>query len=169
MAPPRSDVLCPNCGHGFDSATSVIRHLNHAYSSCSRWFISNNRIPLSTPVTVNENSTINPSTYIDTRGTSIKYPFAGHVFNRCHSFMENLRSNTFSEESAENIFHPFASRDEWQLASFLSRAELSMKFVDEFLSLDLVRALLRRHPVEANCQGHSTHDAPSELKTRKSS
>ena len=25
-----------------------------------------------------------------------------------------------------------------------------MKFVDEFLSLDLVRALLRHHPVEAN-------------------
>ncbi|KAF9777296.1 hypothetical protein BJ322DRAFT_1135060 [Thelephora terrestris] len=72
---------------------------------------------------------------------SIKYPFAGHIFNQSGGFMENFYTDKFSEERASNLHYPFASRGEWQLGSFLSRAELSLKFIDEFLSLDLIKGL----------------------------
>ena len=52
--------------------------------------------------------------------------------------MEGFHADEFSEERSQNIFYPFSSKGEWQLASFLSRTGLSMRFVDEFLSLDLV-------------------------------
>ena len=38
----------------------------------------------------------------------------------------------------ENLYYPWASRQEWELASFLLRSSLSMAAIDQFLSLDLV-------------------------------
>lgn len=138
MAPARSTVLCPNCGHEFDSTTSVMRHLNHPYSSCTHWFISKNQTPPS-QAPASGDFVVNSCTSADTRGVSIKYPFAGHVHNRSHGFMDTFYTDKFAEERIENPYYPFASRAEWELASFLSRADLSMKFIDEFLSLELVR------------------------------
>ena len=40
----------------------------------------------------------------------------------------------------EILYYPFASRQDWQLASWLLWLRLSMAAIDEFLSLDLVRA-----------------------------
>jgi hypothetical protein len=140
MAPVRSEVICPNCGHGFDSTASIMRHLNHLYSSCTHWFISKDQ-PLPSQPPMDEGFSTNPCTDIDTRGVSIKYPFAGHVHGHSHSFMESFHTDKFSEEWIKNPYYPFSSRGDWQLASFLSRANLSMKFIDEFLSLELVCVL----------------------------
>lgn len=140
MAPVRSPVFCPNCGHEFDSTASVMRHLNHPYSSCARWFISKDpTLPSQSPAS--EDPTTNNHTYTDTRGASVKFPFSGHVHNRSCGFMDNFHADKFSEERAQNPYYPFASKGEWQLASFLSRANLSIKAIDEFLSLELVRIL----------------------------
>ena len=37
-----------------------------------------------------------------------------------------------------NPYHPFLSRDEWEIAEFLSCSGLLMGLVDNFLSLNLV-------------------------------
>ena len=137
MTTARGEVLCPSCGHGFDSITSVMCHLNNPRSSCARWFISKDQAPFSQPP-VDQDPAANAHFYPSTRGTSMKYPFAGHVFGRSRNFMDNFHTDKFSEERASHPYYPFASSGEWELASFLSRADLSMKFIDEFLSLELV-------------------------------
>lgn len=52
--------------------------------------------------------------------------------------METFHTDRFSERRSENIYYPFASREEWELGAFLTRADLSMSVIDEFLSLGLV-------------------------------
>jgi hypothetical protein len=41
----------------------------------------------------------------------------------------------------KNLYYPFASRDEWELAAFLLRSDLSLASIDSFLSLKLVSVL----------------------------
>ena len=136
MAPTRREVCCPNCQMKFKDPSAVIQHLNHPYSSCACWFVSSNTStnppPAPTP------SHAHTSTLKDAGGTSVEFPFAGHVFSHSGGFMENFHADKFSEERTQNPFYPFSSKGEWQLAAFLSRTGISMSFIDEFLSLDLV-------------------------------
>ncbi|KAG2752786.1 hypothetical protein P692DRAFT_20723352 [Suillus brevipes Sb2] len=41
----------------------------------------------------------------------------------------------------DNLYYPFASRQDWELGSFLLCSSLSMAALDEFLGLELVKAL----------------------------
>jgi hypothetical protein len=38
----------------------------------------------------------------------------------------------------DNIFYPFVSKQDWEIALWLGQSNLSMDSVDEFLSLELV-------------------------------
>lgn len=133
MAPISREVSCPNCPLTFRDSSAVIQHLNHPYSSCARWFVSTTNLP-SAPVPNYASTTA----FNDPGGTSTKFPFAGHVFSRSDGFMDHFHADKFSDERSQNMFYPFSSKGEWQIASFLSRTGLSMRFIDEFLSLDLV-------------------------------
>jgi hypothetical protein len=129
----RRMAYCPNCQIMFDSPSAVIQHLNHPYSSCARWFI-----PVHTPENLPPAPPAPAPVFKNSGGTSIKFPNAGHVFNHSDGFMGDFHADKFSGERSQNVFYPFSSKGEWQLASFLSRTGLSMRFVDEFLSLDMV-------------------------------
>jgi hypothetical protein len=67
-----------------------------------------------------------------------KHPTSGSVYGRGETFMDQCDKDTFAERRKGNLFYPFASRDEWELASFLLRSRLSMTAVDRFLKLKLV-------------------------------
>jgi len=54
------------------------------------------------------------------------------------TFMDLFNEDTYAEERHHNIYYPFASQAEWQLASFLLKSGLSMVALDEFFKLDLV-------------------------------
>ncbi|KIK27112.1 hypothetical protein PISMIDRAFT_47509, partial [Pisolithus microcarpus 441] len=54
------------------------------------------------------------------------------------TFMDKFFADEYSELRKENIFYPFASREDWQIASWLLRSHLSMAAIDSFLSLELV-------------------------------
>ena len=58
------------------------------------------------------------------------------------TFMMEFDNDRFSNEHNDNLYYPFASRDEWELASFLLRSNLSMAAIDRFLLLKLVRSFL---------------------------
>jgi hypothetical protein len=137
MSPTRQGTYCPNCQVTFNDPSSVIQHLNHLYSSCARWLLPGhtltNTSPAPTPCT---------SALIDPVTTSIEFPTTGRVFDHSGGFMGDFHADKFSEERSQNMFYPFSSKREWQLALFLSRSGLSMRIVDEFLSLDLVSAML---------------------------
>jgi hypothetical protein len=52
--------------------------------------------------------------------------------------MDRCDKDRFTEMRKGHLYYPFASRDEWELASFLLRSSLSMAAVDRLLKLKLV-------------------------------
>ena len=56
--------------------------------------------------------------------------------------MDVFDADPCAEKRKDNLYYPFASRQEWEIASFLLCSSLSMSAVDEFLSLNLVSSLL---------------------------
>jgi hypothetical protein len=71
-----------------------------------------------------------------------EYNGAARTFGPGTTFMQQFECDEFAEERTQNLFYPFASRAEWELAAFLLRSDLSLAALDMFLSLDLVSALL---------------------------
>ncbi|KIJ08531.1 hypothetical protein PAXINDRAFT_88737 [Paxillus involutus ATCC 200175] len=67
------------------------------------------------------------STAYDARGTT---------------FMEAFNADQFTDiRNQENLYYPFVDRRDWEVGSFLLTSSLSMKAIDKFLSLDLIKSL----------------------------
>ena len=69
------------------------------------------------------------------------FPNAGHIFHLGPGFLSSFLNDKDADACLGSPYHPFLSKGEWEIAKFLSCSGLSMKLVDEFLSLDLVSAL----------------------------
>ena len=52
--------------------------------------------------------------------------------------MDEFEDDEHAAMREDNLYYPWASRPEWELASFLLCSSLSMAAIDQFLSLDLV-------------------------------
>ncbi|KAJ7263198.1 hypothetical protein B0H12DRAFT_1001291, partial [Mycena haematopus] len=48
----------------------------------------------------------------------------------------------YAAERVHNIYYPFASKAEWQLAAFMLRSGMTTSDIDEFMGLELIRACL---------------------------
>jgi hypothetical protein len=70
------------------------------------------------------------------------YPGASKIFGSGPTFMDNFDNDQFSKERQVHSHYPFASKDEWQMASFLLRSDLSMAALDQFFKLELVGDLI---------------------------
>lgn len=66
------------------------------------------------------------------------YPGAAQTFGGAATFMDLFDADPHSNKRRDHPYYPFASRGEWQLASFLLRSDLSMNAIDKFLKLELV-------------------------------
>ena len=84
------------------------------------------------------------------------HPNVPSVYPGGTTFMDQFFNDEYSRFRHENIYYPFASEVDWQLASWLLRSHLSMAAIDTFLSLKLVRCLfsififrLKRNPDNA--------------------
>ena len=66
------------------------------------------------------------------------YPGAAQTFGRAATFMDLFDADPHSNKRRDHPYYPFASRGEWQLASFLLCSDLSMNAIDKFLKLELV-------------------------------
>ncbi|KAF8213514.1 hypothetical protein K438DRAFT_1902566 [Mycena galopus ATCC 62051] len=49
-----------------------------------------------------------------------------------------MAKDEFASRRKENLYYPFASQAEWQMASFLLRSGMTMRDIDDFLKLQLV-------------------------------
>lgn len=67
-----------------------------------------------------------------------KFPGAAEIFGASATFMDQFDQDPYSVERTNNVFYPFASRSEWELASYLLHSNLSMASIDKYLSLTLV-------------------------------
>lgn len=67
-----------------------------------------------------------------------EYEGSAEEYGTGTTFMEEFDRDQFAGERVENLYYPFASRDEWEFAAFLLRSDLSMASIDTLLSLNLV-------------------------------
>ena len=163
--PPSLDGQCPSCNRRFDNNVSVLRHMNHPLTSCATWFdllesvsppaqhsSSHNELnhtPLdnNTGTSHNEENTLDdePMLEDDTIGNldvpryEDIHPNTPQVLGSGAGFTEVFNSDHHAEKRRTNLYHPFSSKEEWGLASWLLRSGLSMRATDDFLSLPLVR------------------------------
>jgi len=75
----------------------------------------------------------------DTLGQQTEvFSTAAKVYGHGFSFMDIFHQSQHAEARSENVFYPFASKEDWELASWLVQANLSMDRMDNFFSLELV-------------------------------
>lgn len=67
------------------------------------------------------------------------YPGAAQILpGKGQTFLDNFDEDQYADERKNNLFYPFLSQEEWELASFLLQSNLSMAAIDQFLSLRAV-------------------------------
>jgi hypothetical protein len=66
------------------------------------------------------------------------HPNTPWIYGSGTGFMDVFNSDHHAEERKGNLYYPFSSKEEWSLASWLSRSGLSMRAIDDFLALPLV-------------------------------
>jgi hypothetical protein len=64
---------------------------------------------------------------------------ASKTYGKGTTFMAKFDYDRFANERTANLYYPFASREEWEVASFLLCSSLSMHDIDTVLSLNPVR------------------------------
>ncbi|KIO02103.1 hypothetical protein M404DRAFT_28061 [Pisolithus tinctorius Marx 270] len=89
----------------------------------------------------------------DTWGpTTDDFEGAAKTFGLGPTFMDKFNSDQFSNLRASNLYYPFNSHNEWELASWLLRSGLSMRAIDSFLSLSIIQLLnISFHTARALC------------------
>jgi len=158
---------CPSCGKGFKSESSVAMHMGQPRSGCNTWINNlvriheslHTEIPTSAdqdfdsidmdvevehsvdpsnptiafqPPSMDLSSSDMPTVPMDT------FDGAAQTYGLGQMFMDTFGSDQFSEFQKSNLYYPFASRSEWELALWLLRSGLSMRAMDAFLSLPIV-------------------------------
>ncbi|KAE9388440.1 hypothetical protein BT96DRAFT_960210 [Gymnopus androsaceus JB14] len=68
-------------------------------------------------------------------------PFRGsaQVVGQGVTYLDDFNQDRFSEERKTNLYYPFASRAEWETASFLLNSSLTMTEIDQYLKLELTK------------------------------
>ena len=156
--PPTSPSLnhqCPLCHKPFETNSSVLRHMNHPRTSCLTWIdflesLSPPAGPASSHDGLNDTSH-NNTTHADEdmpddepiSGPNAPpyedaHPNIPHVFGPGLGFIDMFNADHHAEKRRDNLYYPFSSKEEWGLASWLSRSGPSMRAIDDFLALPMV-------------------------------
>ncbi|KAI6012163.1 hypothetical protein PISMIDRAFT_115185, partial [Pisolithus microcarpus 441] len=69
------------------------------------------------------------------------FPGASQSYPGRRTTMDQFFSDKNGQFHKENLFYPFTSPEDWQIASWLLHSHLSMAAIDGFLSLDLIKQL----------------------------
>ncbi|KAF8824095.1 hypothetical protein HHX47_DHR9000263 [Lentinula edodes] len=78
-------------------------------------------------------------TEADSGPVQIPFPNASQIVGQGATFMDDFNDDRFADERGTNLYYPFASRPEWETASFLLNSSLSMQEIDVYLKLDLTK------------------------------
>ncbi|KIJ07862.1 hypothetical protein PAXINDRAFT_18973 [Paxillus involutus ATCC 200175] len=71
----------------------------------------------------------------------IMFNGATKVYQAGETFLDRFNLDTCAPQCGNNIYYPFASRVEWDMAKYLLCSSLSMAKIDEFLKLDSIKSL----------------------------
>lgn len=160
-------MRCPSCGKGgFADHESVARHMSQPRSGCANW--TDNLVRLHenlTPSVDHDSMSIDEPSIVqglhelgqnelpedaedapaleelpERRSSSTHYfPGAAQVYEGGTTFLDKFEADEFNKHRLLNVYYPFGSSGDWELASWLLRSGLSMGAIDSLLSLNLVR------------------------------
>ncbi|KAG0696400.1 hypothetical protein DFH29DRAFT_984627 [Suillus ampliporus] len=74
------------------------------------------------------------------------------VYDDGSTFLDLFDTDEYAECMVNNLYYPFASKEEWEVADYLLRLSLSMVAIDEFLKLSMVRAEMLPSGPSWKCQ-----------------
>jgi hypothetical protein len=60
------------------------------------------------------------------------------VFGNGDTYLDLFNEDEYADARKTNLYYPFASQPEWEVASFLLKSDLSREAIDRFLKLQLV-------------------------------
>jgi hypothetical protein len=63
------------------------------------------------------------------------------VFGNGETYLDLFNEDEYADARQTNLYYPFASKPEWELASFLLKSDLSRVAIDQFLKLQLVSTM----------------------------
>lgn len=66
------------------------------------------------------------------------YPNARKVKGRGQTFLDHFKLDRFLDNHKLNLYYLFSTLEDWQMANFLLTSQLSMRAIDDFLSLTFV-------------------------------
>ncbi|KAJ7684950.1 hypothetical protein DFH06DRAFT_1463105 [Mycena polygramma] len=72
-----------------------------------------------------------------------EFPGAAQPQGQGQSFEDWVNGDRFAQERLTNPYYPFADALDWEIGSFLLRSNMTMKDIDDFLALQIVRKFLR--------------------------
>lgn len=127
--------------------------MNHPYSPCRWYFVNQQNVRDPDPDPDDGPDFSTPPSPIDpvsddesdmavdreNQPPTFHFPQAGKTFGYGANFMSAFDADVHAGERDMLPFYPFASKNEFELASWISRAGISMKLQDEFFNLKLVR------------------------------
>ncbi|KAJ7807710.1 hypothetical protein B0H13DRAFT_2243903 [Mycena leptocephala] len=101
---------CPICCTRFTNRQNCLRHMNQPHGRC--------------------HASLHPAVEY--------YKGAAKTYGRADTFMDIFRQDKYAKDRENNVYYPFASADEWELASYIIRSNMTVAATDEFLKLRLV-------------------------------
>lgn len=159
---------CPRCKKRFKDASRVLNHINQPLGSChslpkelvrisdtlrhrllrQQHHTTSGSAPTAKspvgghdadddPMDIDDNEFPDPPEH-DTDPVVETYPGASKTYGTGPTFMQTFNEDAYAKDREHNLYYPFASKDEWEVASFLTRSNLSMSAIDDFLTLNLV-------------------------------
>jgi len=60
------------------------------------------------------------------------------VFGNGETYLDLFDKDEYADTRQTNLYYPFASQPEWEVASFLLKSDLSRVAIDQFLKLQFV-------------------------------
>lgn len=89
-------------------------------------------------------ATDNSGSLSDVTGSMHREEFAdaAHDWGAGETFMGKFDLDDFADQRKKNLYYPFASKEDWEMAAFLLRSGMSMALIDDFLKLQLVSTSL---------------------------
>ncbi|KAH9018300.1 hypothetical protein EDB84DRAFT_1589970 [Lactarius hengduanensis] len=161
-------MFCPHCHRKFRNRKALLCHMNHPFGSCHSHFQEvvnltdelreyqerrrqHQHIPIPTtlspkPMDIDIEATAvedfqEDVPNVDGRPFIQEYVGAAREYGCGTTFLQGFDRDQYAHERKKNIFYPFASRGEWEMAAFLLRSGLTMSSIDSFLSLELISGL----------------------------
>lgn len=161
------NMRCTRCQRKFRDRKALLCHMNHPYGACYSHFQEvadlsdeleryKNRPAQKVHQNIVQSMDFDNDMDVDARFTEYddlgendlsmdnsglivdEYEGAAEEYGTGTTFMDEFDCDQYAGERINNLYYPFASRDEWELAAFLLRSDLSMASIDSLLSLNLV-------------------------------